>query len=139
MRLVVTHDGNMATASSVKMYKNGREYGYDWMAPQNGAGEYSGIGMWSVGGQLSVDTRCLDGTIGDMSYWNRVLSPAEVLQEYLNPNCMIEVPGAQPYWAAGLTAVGDIVQPIWNVRQAIGDTAQPIYNVRKAVYDEVMV
>jgi hypothetical protein len=73
VHVLATHDGVMTTATSIHLYKNGTESPtYD--STNNGAGEPSQTGVWSVGGRLQDDARNVDGRIAEVAVWNTVLS-----------------------------------------------------------------
>ena len=59
----------------------------------------------------------------------RLTSPDATMAYAVTPTLTIVI--------AALTAVGDEVQKIWNIRQAVPDTNQYVYNIRQAVADTI--
>jgi hypothetical protein len=75
VHLVATSTASMLYADC-HMYKDGVELTYG--AGSNGSGEYSGVGLWAVGGQTYDDLRNLTGTLAEIGYWNRVITAGEI-------------------------------------------------------------
>lgn len=80
-RVVVTWDGTTA-AANCRIYAAGVEAGY--ATTTNGAGAASDAsGLWCFGERKHLADRNFIGTMDDVRIYNRALSAAEVMQDYL--------------------------------------------------------
>ena len=89
--LAVTHDGSL-TASHVTFYQNGV------FAPQSLTGDGAGTINGDAGYNLiigsssaarSIPAASYTGELYEISFWNRILSAAEVVQHYSDPYAML--------------------------------------------------
>ena len=81
--VVLSWDGNITTANSVRIYVNGREVGYQ--VQTNGAGRVDDAASGLYIGNSSAGNRTFDGKIDDHRLYSRALSPLEAFQLYQNP------------------------------------------------------
>jgi hypothetical protein len=81
--VVLSWDGVITTASSVHIYVNGAEVGYQ--VQTNGANRVDDASSSLYIGNASTSTRTFDGKIDDYRLYNRAFSAAEVVQLYQNP------------------------------------------------------
>ena len=77
--VVVTWDGSV-TAANVHIYKNGNELSYQ--TTNNGASLASDAAESLIIGNRGTGTDTFDGSIDEVSIWNRTLSSAEILNLY---------------------------------------------------------
>lgn len=77
LHCLATWDGS-TTAANIKLYINGVEQVYG--TTQNGVSLAAATGKWSIGGRIYDNGRNLDGAIGEVAVWDRVLNSTEIAQ-----------------------------------------------------------
>lgn len=81
--VAVTYDGS-SSASGAHIYLNGQEHAYKYTT-QNGNGLFKNDGRPVMIGNRGDLTRVFDGGITNLKVWGRVLSQAELADDYSSP------------------------------------------------------
>jgi len=80
-------DGTL-TAANILLYLNGRIMSHP--GDQDGTGTATAAtGAWAIGGRSEDDTVNFDGKIGDVAFWDRMLTSSEILALYTDPHILL--------------------------------------------------
>jgi hypothetical protein len=83
-RVVFTYSAS-STSNVPLCYKNGQPVSLrETIAAATGSVTSSSLNK-CIGNRYADLARNVDGYLGDMMMWNRILTPAEVMADYLNP------------------------------------------------------
>ena len=93
INLLATHDGTFTDHTTMHFYENGVEVPYSAPLCTNGVlPETDATGYWSLGGRRNDDTRNLDGKLGEVAVWNRVLASGEIGQVIVGDKSAMFIP-----------------------------------------------